>query len=207
MYKVVIIGDTGAGKTNIVTKYINDYFDGVSRPTIGVEFFQKELSLESSEGLKSDVKLQIWDTAGQERFRGMASSYYRKAFGVLLVYDITNRESFINLDKWLEEVHSYTDSGIEMMLIGNKKDLVHERQVTTEEGLDFSKRHNLLFYETSALRNEDKLIEELFNTLARRIHQNAGSKVAKESTTENVVKKQKNLHEVVSRPQRRGPCC
>ena len=168
-YKVVIVGDTGTGKTNIITKYTNDQFDSISRPTIGVEFFQKTIETVNEEGEKEEIQIQIWDTAGQERFRGMASSYYRKALGVLVIYDVTSRESFMNLDTWMDEIYGYVDQSIEIVLIGNKIDLVEEREVTIEEGTEYSVKNNLLFYETSAKLNSNGTIEKLFEELAVRI--------------------------------------
>lgn len=207
IYKIVIIGDTGTGKTNIITKYVSNYFEGVLRPTIGVEFFQKNLDIETPRGSKDPVTLQLWDTAGQERFRGMASSYYRKAFGVLLVYDITNKESFNNLDRWMEEINSYADHDIEIVLVGNKKDLVEQREVTPNEGIEFSQVNRLLFYETSALVNDDQKIEEMFKELTYRIHNNDRVKRMREASMNESVRKAKNLIEINSKPKRNGRGC
>ena len=162
IYKIVIIGDSGVGKTNVITKYVSNSFEEVSRPTIGVEFFQKDIIFKFEKEKAETVRLQIWDTAGQERFRGMASSYYRKAYGVLLVYDVTNRESYLGLDKWLDEINAYADQAVEVILIGNKDDLVSEREVSTEEGENYSKKNKLTFYETSAKLNQGKILEKVF---------------------------------------------
>ena len=208
LYKIVIVGDTGTGKTNIITKFVSNYFDAVSRPTIGVEFFQKSIEVETSPDSKQRISLQIWDTAGQERFRGMASSYYRKAFGVVLVYDITNRDSFSNLDRWVEEVHSYAEQEVEIVLIGNKKDLADMRQVTVDEGLGFSKTNELLFFETSALNNEDRKIEEVFKELAKRIEGNEKLKGMKESSLSEGKRKIKDLQEITVKSKKTGrKCC
>ena len=170
-FKIILIGDTGVGKTNLVTRYTKNSFNETTKPTIGVEFYTKKISITDSNS-KIENTLQIWDTAGQERFRGMAGSYYRRALGVILVYDITSRKSFENLDKWLDEVKAYGGVNMEIALVGNKNDLVEQREVKIEEGIIFSKKNNLFFYETSALKNEDLKVEEMFNEMAVRINKN-----------------------------------
>lgn len=207
IYKIVIIGDTGTGKTNIITQYVSKYFELVSRPTIGVEFFQKDLIIEGVNGAFDQVRLQIWDTAGQERFRGMASSYYRKAFGVVLVYDLTARESFNNLDRWMDEVHSYADNKIEMILAGNKNDLVADRQVTLTEGAEYSKKNQLIFYEISAMFNDNKAINEMFRQLATRIHESNKLKMLKQLSADETSKKTRNLKEITTQKKQKRKCC
>ena len=172
IYKIVIIGDSNCGKSNIITRYTQDIFNENSQPTIGVEFFQKDLQVPNASKNLDDVKLQIWDTAGQERFRGMAGSYYRKGAGVLLVYDITNKTSFQNLKKWLNEIKSYAEPMTDIILLGNKKDLNEEREVKLEQGQEFAEENKLYFYEVSAKNNENKLIDKVFYELAKRIHEN-----------------------------------
>ena len=168
-YKIVTLGDSGVGKTNIITRYVENRFDENSKPTIGVEYFQKDLKV-SSDGEDEIIRIRIWDTAGQERFRGIAGSYYRKASGVLVIYDITNKESFLNVEKWLDEIRVYTEGEIDIILLGNKSDLIKERQVTLQEGLDLSKKKKLVFFETSALTNEDGIINSIFEELSCKIH-------------------------------------
>ncbi len=170
MYKIVVIGDTNSGKTNIITRYARNEFDEISRPTIGVEFYQRDLHIPSLQGTTDEVRVKIWDTAGQERFRGMASSYYRKANGVLVVYDITNRNSFSNLEKWIEEVASFSEETTEIVLVGNKKDQVADRQIRIEEAMEFANLNRVKFFETSAKDNSDKNIEAMFNELVRLVH-------------------------------------
>ena len=171
IYKIVTIGDTNTGKTNIITRYIEDKFHDNSRPTIGVEFFQKSISL-NVKNTQEQVKLQIWDTAGQERFRSMASNYYRHAYGVLIVYDITEKRTFENIDNWLKEIRNNCGKDVEITLIGNKKDLTSEREVFTEDAKKYANKHKLVFYETSALYNKDKTIQNIFYDLAKRIRMN-----------------------------------
>jgi len=170
MYKLVVIGDTNCGKTNIITRYAKNEFDEISRPTIGVEFYQRDLQVSSLQGTTDEVRVKIWDTAGQERFRGMASSYYRNANGILVVYDITNRYSFANLEKWLDEVSSLSEANTEIVVVGNKMDMVAERQIRVEEAMEFANKHHLKFFETSAKDNRDRNIEIMFNELVRLVH-------------------------------------
>jgi small GTP-binding protein len=170
MYKLVVIGDSNSGKTNIVTRYARNEFDEISRPTIGVEFYQNDIIIQANTTQVEEVRLQIWDTAGQERFRSMAGNYYRKATGVLIVYDITNRTSFDNLKKWIDEVNDNSDNSIEIVIIGNKKDLDDDRQVSFEEAIEFAKIHNLKLFETSAKENEDNNIQSMFMEFAKSIH-------------------------------------
>ena len=128
IFKLVLIGDSSVGKTNILSKYLNDEFDQNSKPTIGVEFATKNFEIENN-----IVKTQIWDTAGQERYRAITSSYYKGAKGCLLVYDITRKESFENIDKWISDLKSAGNENMSIILVGNKSDLENERKVTKEE--------------------------------------------------------------------------
>ena len=160
IFKLVLIGDSSVGKTNILSKYLNDEFDQNSKPTIGVEFATKNFEIENN-----IVKTQIWDTAGQERYRAITSSYYKGAKGCLLVYDITRKESFENIDKWISDLKSAGNENMSIILVGNKSDLENERKVTKEEAEEKAKLYNLAFMETSALNgtNIGKAFDE-FNS-------------------------------------------
>uniref|UniRef100_A0A0A9WD40 Ras-related protein Rab-43 n=1 Tax=Lygus hesperus TaxID=30085 RepID=A0A0A9WD40_LYGHE len=128
LFKIVLIGDCGAGKTSVVQRFKTGNFVERHGNTIGVDFSMKSVTIENKK-----VKLQIWDTAGQERFRTITQSYYRSANGVIIVYDITKRSSFLNLHRWIEEVRRYTASNVLLILIGNKCDLNSLREVEAEE--------------------------------------------------------------------------
>lgn len=168
LYKLVIIGDTCVGKTSILSKFFRNEFDINSNSTIGVEFSKKLIKVENS-----TINLQVWDTAGQERFRAITTAYYRGSKGILLVYDITNINTFDNLNRWLDE--SYNIVGhIPIMLIGNKCDLKHKRQVSTEMGKEFAEKYGCMFLETSALDSTN--IIKAFMDLVNYIYQESITK-------------------------------
>lgn len=155
LFKVVLIGDSGVGKSNLLTRFTRDEFKSDSKSTIGVEFATQTIQVD-----KKTIKAQIWDTAGQERYRAITSAYYRGAVGALLVYDITKEPTFESVKTmWLEELKSNADDNIIIMLVGNKKDLAHLRQVTTTDGRDFATSNNLSFIETSAQQRDGEKIK------------------------------------------------
>uniref|UniRef100_A0A7C8ZHC3 Uncharacterized protein n=1 Tax=Opuntia streptacantha TaxID=393608 RepID=A0A7C8ZHC3_OPUST len=146
VFKVVLIGDSAVGKSQILARFARDEFSLDSKATIGVEFQTRTLVIEHK-----SVKAQIWDTAGQERYRAVTSAYYRGAVGALLVYDITKRQTFEHIPRWLEELRGHADKNIVIMLVGNKIDLEDEREVATEDAKEFAEKEGLFFLETSAL--------------------------------------------------------
>ncbi|XP_043699280.1 ras-related protein RABA6a-like [Telopea speciosissima] len=164
LFKAILIGDSAVGKSNLLTRFARDHFRLDSKPTIGVEFAYRNIKI----GDKV-IKAQIWDTAGQERFRAITSSYYRGARGALLVYDITRRSTFDNLAKWLREIREFGDSDMVILMVGNKTDLGHAREISEEEGQRLAEKEGLCFMETSALENLN--VEEAFLQLITRIHE------------------------------------
>ncbi|XP_055817072.1 ras-related protein RABA3 [Solanum dulcamara] len=169
VFKVVVIGDSAVGKTQVLSRFAKNEFCFDSKSTIGVEFQTRTVSIQSKV-----IKAQIWDTAGQERYRAVTSAYYRGALGALLVYDITKRQTFDHVARWVEELRAHADSSIVIMLIGNKADLVDSRAVPTEDAVEFAERQGLFFSETSALSGHNvesaffKLLEEIFNMVSRK---------------------------------------
>ena len=145
LLRYIIVGDIAVGKSCILLQFTNNQFRSSHELTVGVEFGVKTIDLG-----KQTIKIQIWDTAGQEAFLAIARTYYRGAVGALLVYDITRRDSFTHVERWLEEVKTYGTKNIVIILIGNKADLESQRQVSYEEGQKFAKDNDLLFLETSA---------------------------------------------------------
>ena len=148
LFKYIIIGDTGVGKSCLLLQFTDKRFQSVHDLTIGVEFGARLIHLPGEN--KTAIKLQIWDTAGQESFRSITRSYYRGACGALLVYDITRRDTFTNLVRWLDEARCNSNPEMVIALVGNKADLEAKRVVSRQEGADFAAKHRLLFVETSA---------------------------------------------------------
>ncbi|BAT86714.1 hypothetical protein LR48_Vigan09g276300 [Vigna angularis] len=163
LFKVVLIGDSGVGKSNLLSRFTRNEFCLESKSTIGVEFATRTLEVEGR-----SVKAQIWDTAGQERYRAITSAYYRGALGALLVYDVTKPTTFENVSRWLKELRDHADVNIVIMLIGNKTDLKHLRAVATEDAQGYAEKEGLSFIETSAL--EATNVEKAFQTILSEIY-------------------------------------
>jgi small GTP-binding protein len=172
LYKIVLIGDSGVGKSNLLSRYTRNEVNLESKSTIGVEFATR--TIQTSDG--KIIKSQIWDTAGQERYRAITTAYYRGAVGALLVYDISKKATFENLvERWLAELKEHAAPNIVLMLVGNKCDLKHLRSVTTEEGKEFAEKQRLLFIETSALDSTN--VESAFLTILMEIYKQSGNKI------------------------------
>uniref|UniRef100_A0A1A8NKR3 Ras-related protein Rab-25 n=1 Tax=Nothobranchius rachovii TaxID=451742 RepID=A0A1A8NKR3_9TELE len=169
VFKVVLIGESGVGKSNLLSRFTKNEFSHDSRTTIGVEFSTRTVQLN---GLT--IKAQIWDTAGLERYRAITSAYYRGAVGALVVYDITKHLTYESVERWLKELYDHADPHIVVMLVGNKTDLESERSVPTEEAKDFAEKQDLLFLETSALQSTN--VEAAFSSVLAEIHKKVSSK-------------------------------
>ncbi|KAL4310237.1 hypothetical protein GQ457_01G004170 [Hibiscus cannabinus] len=163
LFKLVLIGDSGVGKSNLLSRFARNEFNLESKSTIGVEFATRSIRVDDKV-----VKAQIWDTAGQERYRAITSAYYRGAVGALLVYDVTRHITFENVERWLKELRNHTDSNIVIMLVGNKADLRHLRAVSTEDAKAFAEKENTYFMETSAL--ESLNVENAFTEVLTQIY-------------------------------------
>lgn len=172
LFKVVLIGDSAVGKSNLLARFARDEFYPNSKSTIGVEFQTQKMEINGKE-----VKAQIWDTAGQERFRAVTSAYYRGAVGALLVYDISRRQTFDSIGRWLNELQTHSDMNVVTILVGNKSDLKDAREVTTAEGKSLAETQGLFFIETSALDSSNvaaafqTVVKEIFNILSRKVIQ------------------------------------
>ncbi|XP_041102965.1 ras-related protein Rab-18 [Polyodon spathula] len=163
--KILIIGESGVGKSSLLLRFTDDTFDPELAATIGVDFKVKTISVDGNK-----AKLAIWDTAGQERFRTLTPSYYRGAQGVILVYDVTRRDTFTKLDNWLNELETYcTRNDLVKMLVGNKIDK-EGRELDRNEGLKFARKHSMLFIEASAKTCDgvqcafEELVEKIIQT-------------------------------------------
>ncbi|KAI8117573.1 hypothetical protein FF38_06783 [Lucilia cuprina] len=144
-FKLVFLGEQSVGKTSLITRFMYDSFDNTYQATIGIDFLSKTMYLEDR-----TVRLQLWDTAGQERFRSLIPSYIRDSTVAVVVYDITNTNSFYQTSKWIDDVRTERGSDVIIMLVGNKTDLADKRLVSTEEGERKAKELNVMFIETSA---------------------------------------------------------
>eukprot|EP01155_Anaeramoeba_flamelloides_P051770 Anaeramoba_flamelloidesc42527_g1_i1.p1 GENE.c42527_g1_i1~~c42527_g1_i1.p1 ORF type:complete len:202 (+),score=38.90 c42527_g1_i1:10-615(+) len=192
--KLVLLGDSAVGKSSIVLRFCKNQFSDEAEPTIGASFINHDLELEESE-----VKLQIWDTAGQERFRTITTAYYRGAMGIILVYDVTNEKSFLNVRNWIKNIETHASENVCKMLVANKADLTTERVVDDKRGEELANEYGIPFYGTSAKTNMN--VDESFLELTKIVKQNLFDNSQVETPTiENSV----NLSE---KPKRSGGGC
>ena len=161
-YKIIMVGESGAGKTTIVQRLVYGVFNEDLTATIGVEF--KSCTIKAN---GKNVKLQIWDTAGQEKFRSVAKSYFRNAIGALIVFDLTSMKSFDSVIEWLSDVQTLSHPNSVVILVGNKCDLTDKRSVSRKEAEALAERNNILYFETSA--KDGTLINEIFIRMATEI--------------------------------------
>ena len=200
LFKLLLIGNSSVGKSSLLFRFVENVWDDSFVPTIGVDFKLKTLEVNGKK-----VKLQIWDTAGQERFKNITASYYRGGNGVLVVYDITERESFDNLTSWLIEIEKNANKNVYKLLIGNKCDLEDKRKVTYQEGKDFAESNGMKFIETSAKDNTK--VQEAFELLTSEIMKSAVNKdkgMEKKDNTKQIRLSQNT--EYIS-GKKKGGCC
>ena len=174
IFKMILIGDSGVGKTNILSRYINNTFSETTKSTVGVE-----LGTKVEEFNNTKIKVQIWDTAGQERYKSITKTYYKGAKGALIVYDITKKESFQNIDKWIQDLKEFGEEDASILIIGNKSDLEDKREVTTEEVKKKAEIYKIAFCETSALKAKN--IDYAFQTLIKLVAEKMELKKNKEN--------------------------
>ena len=161
--KVIIIGDSSVGKTNIMSRYLKNQFLENSKATVGVEFGAKLFNINGHK-----IKAQIWDTAGQEKYKAITGAYYKGSKGAFVVYDITRKDTFESIDRWINDLKTTGDPKLNIMIIGNKCDLDHRREVLKEQGEEKSKSFGCAFLETSALSGDniekgfEMMISEIF---------------------------------------------
>jgi len=162
LFKLVLIGDSGVGKSCLLLRFADDSFTDSYISTIGVDFRFRTVTIDGK-----TVKLQIWDTAGQERFRTITSAYYRGAHGIIMVYDVTNQDSFDHVEEWLNEVNRHASESTMKLLVGNKADLTEEKKVTTQCAKRFADDLSIPFLETSAKNATN--VEAAFLTMAKQL--------------------------------------
>ena len=161
--KTVVVGDSGVGKTCLLCRFVREVFEEDQPPTLGVEFMAKIIQGKSGDR----IELQLWDTAGQELFRSVTRGYYRGSIGAFLVFDISKKQSFENIMRWLSDVRSTAREGVVTVLIGNKLDLAATRQVTSEEAQAFAQKNDMMYFETSAKTGEN--VEAAMTSLLDRV--------------------------------------
>jgi Ras-related protein Rab-1A len=164
LFKLVLIGDSGVGKSCLLLRFADDSFTDSYISTIGVDFRFRTVNIDMK-----TVKLQIWDTAGQERFRTITSAYYRGAHGIIMVYDVTNYESFEHVEEWLNEVNRHASESTLKLLVGNKADLQEDKKVPSEDAKNFADKLGISFLETSAKNATN--VEAAFLTMAKQLIQ------------------------------------
>lgn len=168
LFKLLLIGDSGVGKSCLLLRFTDDTYTESYISTIGVDFKIRTIELEGK-----TVKLQIWDTAGQERFRTITSSYYRGAHGIIVVYDVTDNDTFTNVKQWLQEIDRYASEGVNKLLVGNKSDLTSKKVVEYSVAKEFADQLKIPFLETSAKTALN--VEQAFLTMAKEIKDRMGS--------------------------------
>ncbi|KAK9155355.1 hypothetical protein Sjap_002835 [Stephania japonica] len=212
LFKIVLIGDSAVGKSNLLGRFARNEFHSNSKSTIGVEFQTQKMDIDGKE-----VKAQIWDTAGQERFRAVTSAYYRGAVGALVVYDISRRQTFDSIGRWLNELHTHSDMNVVTILVGNKSDLRDAREVSTDEGKALAEAQGLFFMETSALDSSNvasafqTVVREIYNILSRKVILSQGQKKKDVPLVENaktvVLHDAKGTDQEVDSKNGKARCC
>ncbi|KAM9385445.1 ras-related protein Rab-6A isoform 2-T2 [Pholidichthys leucotaenia] len=193
-FKLVFLGEQSVGKTSLITRFMYDSFDNTYQATIGIDFLSKTMYLEDR-----TIRLQLWDTAGQERFRSLIPSYIRDSAAAVVVYDITNVNSFQQTTKWIDDVRTERGSDVIIMLVGNKTDLADKRQITTEEGEQRAKEMNVLFIETSAKTGYN--VKQLFRRVAAAL---PGMDTTQEKSREDMI--DIKLEKPAEQPTNEGGC-
>mmetsp|Transcript_26609 Transcript_26609/g.29648 ORF Transcript_26609/g.29648 Transcript_26609/m.29648 type:complete len:208 (-) Transcript_26609:189-812(-) len=180
LVKLLLIGDSGVGKSCLLLRFTEDTFTPSFITTIGIDFKIRTIDVE-----KERVKLQIWDTAGQERFRTITTAYYRGAMGILLVYDVTDEKSFVNIRNWIKSIEQHASENVQKVLLGNKCDLDHKKVIDTEKGQALANEMGIPFYETSA--KDSVNVEEAFFNIAKDIYKKITSPEGQEADTHNTI--------------------
>ena len=196
LFKLILIGDSCVGKSNILLKYLKNQFNENSKTTVGVEFGTKNIIINNKR-----IKIQIWDTAGQERYRSITSAYYKGAKGALIVYDITRKNTFDNIDKWITDLKLNGDKNICIIILGNKSDLIDKREINKNDGIKKAEMYKTAFLETSALNGDN--ISKAFDELIEQIVIN--NKNIFQDDNENEIDKGVNLNDEKNNNKKK--CC
>lgn len=197
-FKFIVLGETGVGKSCVVTRFKDDTFQELHRPTVGVNFQNVMMHIDSTE-----IKLQIWDTAGQEIYRSITRSYYRESKCAIIVYDITKPETFRTLPAWIDDVKKNAPEECEIVLVGNKIDLEEDRAISAEELKAFAQERNFQYFETSALTGRN--IRSMFEECAMLVYTNESRRSRLQSMQDD--SQQISEREEDERRKRRRECC
>ncbi|XP_015769261.1 PREDICTED: ras-related protein Rab-35-like [Acropora digitifera] len=184
LFKLLIIGDSGVGKSSLLLRFADNTFSGNYITTIGVDFKIRKINVDGEM-----VKLQIWDTAGQERFRTITSTYYRGTHGVIVVYDVTSADTFVNVKRWLHEIDQNCDDVLRI-LVGNKDDDPERKVVERDDAKKFAEQMGIQVFETSA--KDNKNVEEVFNTITQMVLRQKKDQIAKANEQSGVIKVKKD---------------
>ena len=204
IFKIVLIGDSGVGKTNILSRYINNEFSLATQSTVGVEFGSKIIKKNGKV-----IKLQIWDTAGQERYKSITSAYYKGSKGAFVVYDITRKTTYDNIDKWIGELKTNGSEDVLIMLVGNKSDLEDKREVITEEVEKKAQEQKLAFCETSALngKNVEYAFENLINEILKKVEKDKINEAKQLSETKAITLETADKNQNEKNSKKKKKCC
>ena len=198
MAKVILIGDSSVGKTNIMSKYLKNQFNENSKATVGVEFGSKLFNINGH-----NIKVQIWDTAGQEKYKAITGAYYKGSKGAFVVYDITRKETFDSVDKWINDLKMSGDPKLIIIIIGNKCDLEEKREILKEQGEEKANSFGCAFLETSALSGDN--IEKGFEMMINDIFNKFGNNTVDE-VEYDIIEKGENLNTNIKEEKKNG-CC
>ena len=204
IFKIILIGDSGVGKTNILSRYVNNTFSETTKSTVGVE-----LGCKIEEINNTKIKIQIWDTAGQERYKSITKTYYKGSKGALIIYDISRKESFTNVDKWIGDLKEYGDENVCILLIGNKSDLDNIREVSIDEVTKKAEQYNIGFCETSAknAKNIDYAFQKLIKLIAEKIPNNDEKYGNQSNVVSTGVSLETKIIAEEKRPKNEKNCC
>ena len=203
-FKVVVVGDSGVGKTNLIKRFITNEFSENFKATIGVEFMSKTYKIN-----KHLFKIEIWDTAGQERYKSITSAYYKGAKGAFVVYDLTRRATFTNIEKWIGELKTCGNEDVFILLIGNKSDLKDKRQVTGEEAAKKAEELKVAYCETSALEgyNIDFAFDTVVEEVAKKNNEDINGEVRRDDQFKGVVLDIASKKEEEENKEKKKNCC
>ena len=200
LFKILLVGNSSVGKSSLFLRFVDDIWNETFVPTIGVDFKIKTIEVK-----KKNVKLQIWDTAGEERFRTIISSYYKGAHGILLMFDVTDYDSFESLENWLIEIEKNANKNVIKLLIGNKIDLEENRKVSYNQAKDFADSNGIQYIETSVKLNTN--VNQAFWEIGKELMNATKDKEFIHESNKKTITISKNANNINEEPKNKGGCC